>query len=149
MNAFRGQIRGGRLFVRDIRALRFARVDAPSWKITLLETMRRHPDLPDVDVVFNEGDYPIVQIPKDGAHQQRLYGRGTNRMRPPPVFSPTQSEHTYDIPFPDFSFSPPGKQGKDRLHTQRWEVAHKRVAEAGRGIPFEKKIPLAAFTVGE
>ena len=80
VNAFRGQIIGGRLFIKDIRSLQFARDYAPSWKITLLETMRRHRDLPDVDIVFNEGDYPIVQIPKDGAHQQRLYGRGSNGM---------------------------------------------------------------------
>jgi hypothetical protein len=120
VNAFRGQIIGGRLFIRDIRSLQFAREFAASWKITLLETMRRHRDLPDVDIVFNEGDYPIVQIPKDGAHQQRLYGRSSNGMKPPPVFSPTQSEMSFDIPFPDFSFSPPGNQGKDQLNTNRW-----------------------------
>lgn len=147
VNSFRGQIIGGRLFIRDIRSLQFARDYAPSWKITLLETMRRHRDLPDVDIVFNEGDYPIVQIPKDGAHQQRLYGRGSNGMKPPPVFSPTQSETTMDIPFPDFSFSPPGNKGEDRLNTNRWAAAHARVSAAGRAVPFEKKIPLAAFTV--
>jgi hypothetical protein len=27
-------------------------------------------------------------------------GRGSNGMKPPPMFSPTQSEMTYDIPFP-------------------------------------------------
>lgn len=147
VNSFRGQIIGGKLFIKDIRSLQFARDYAPSWKITLLETMRRHRDLPDVDIVFNEGDYPIVQIPKDGAHQQRLYGRGSNGMKPPPVFSPTQSETTMDIPFPDFSFSPPGNKGEDRLNTNRWAAAHVRVSAAGRAIPFEKKIPLAAFTV--
>ena len=146
VNAFRGQIIDGRLFIKDVRSLQFARDYAPSWKITLLETMRRHRDLPNVDIVYNEGDYPIVQIPKDGAHQQRLYGRGTNGMKPPPVFSPTQSENTKDIPFPDFSFSPPGTKGEDRLNTNRWAHAHVRVSQAGRAIPFGEKIPLAAFT---
>lgn len=94
----------------------------------------------------SEGDYPIVQIPKDGAHQQRLYGRGSNDMKPPPVFSPTQSENTLDIPFPDFSFSPPGTKGEDRLNTNRWAASHVRVSAAGRAVPFEEKVPLAAFT---
>jgi len=146
VNAFRAQIVGGRLFIKDIRSLLFARDYAPSWKITLLQTMKRHRDLPDIDAVFNEGDYPIVQLPKDGAHQQRLYGRGSNGMKPPPVFSPTASETSLDFPFPDFSFSPPGTEGKDRLNTNRWAAAHSKVLAAGREIPFDKKLPLAAFT---
>jgi len=146
VNSFRAQIVGGRLFIKDVRSLQFARDYAPSWKITLLEAMRRHRDLPDLDAVFNEGDYPVVQIPKDGAHQQRLYGRGSNGMKPPPMFSPTQSEMTYDIPFPDFSFSPPGRQGADRLNTHRYDHAHRTILAAGRAVPFADKLPLAAFT---
>ena len=110
VNSFRAQIIGGRLFVKDIRALEFARDYAPSWKITLLETMRRRRDLPDIDAVFNEGDYPIVLLPNDGAHAQRLYGREgmSNGQKPPPLFSPTTNvATTRDLPFPDFSFSPP------------------------------------------
>ena len=53
---------------------------------------------------------------------------------------------TRDVPFPDFSFSPPGVKGADRLSTTRWSVAHGRLMEAGVKIPFEKKMPLAAFT---
>ena len=149
VNSFRAQIIGGRLFVKDIRALEFARDYAPSWKITLLETMRRRRDLPDIDAVFNEGDYPIVLLPNDGAHAQRLYGREgmSNGQKPPPLFSPTTNVHmTRDVPFPDFSFSPPGVKGADRLSTTRWSVAHGRLLEAGAKIPFEDKIPLAAFT---
>jgi hypothetical protein len=67
-------------------------------------------------------------------------------MKPPPVFSPTQSETTFDIPFPDFSFSPPGNKGADRLNTNRWAAAHVRVSAAGRAVPFANKLPLAAFT---
>ena len=149
VNSFRAQIIGGRLFVKDIRALEFARDYAPSWKITLLETMRRRRDLPDIDAVFNEGDYPIVLLPNDGAHAQRLYGREgmSNGQKPPPLFSPTTNvATTRDLPFPDFSFSPPGVKGGDRLSTTRWSVAHGRLMEAGAKIPFEKKMPLAAFT---
>ena len=115
VNSFRAQIIGGRLFVKDIRALEFARDYAPSWKITLLETMRRRRDLPDIDAVFNEGDYPIVLLPNDGAHAQRLYGREgmSNGQKPPPLFSPTTNVHmTRDVPFPDFSFSPPRREGR-------------------------------------
>jgi protein glucosyltransferase len=149
VNAFRAQIIKGKLYVKDIRALQFARDFAPSWKITLLETMRRHVDLPDVDAVFNEGDYPISQLPNDGAHAQRLYGREgmENGQKPPPIFSPTvNTATTRDIPFPDFSFSPPGHRGADKLTTSRWSVAHTRVMAAGVAIPFEKKLPFAAFT---
>ena len=128
------------LFASELFRMYQRYAETNSWKITLLETMRRRRDLPDIDAVFNEGDYPIVLLPNDGARAQRLYGREgmSNGQKPPPLFSPTTNvATTRDLPFPDFSFSPPGVKGGDRLSTTRWSVAHGRLMEAGVKIPFE------------
>ena len=75
----------------------------------LLLTMKRWP-VPDLDAVFSGTDYPIMEIPRDPAHMQRMYGPGQPI---PPVFSPTANTVTHDLPWPDFSFFPPlGRCGK-------------------------------------
>ena len=94
VNSFRAQIIGGRLFVKDIRALEFARDYAPSWKITLLETMRRRRDLPDSTPCSTRAITSSL-LPNDGAHAQRLYGReGMSNGQAPPLFSLTTNVAT-------------------------------------------------------
>ena len=48
MYCLRAQIVGGRLYITDYRAIFFDRYYAPSRVMPLLETLRRHPNLPDV-----------------------------------------------------------------------------------------------------
>ena len=90
-----------------------------------------------------------MEIPRDAAHMQRLYGPG----RPiPPVFSPTTNTITHDLPWPDFSFFPQlanpacGKRCTHPLKTPRWHVAHPELLALGRKVAFEDKIDRAVFT---
>jgi hypothetical protein len=56
---------GGRLYVTDIRALWFARQFTASAKLTLLAVLRNFKgEIPDLDIVVNQGDYPVVLMPK-------------------------------------------------------------------------------------
>mmetsp|Transcript_41500 Transcript_41500/g.50296 ORF Transcript_41500/g.50296 Transcript_41500/m.50296 type:complete len:545 (+) Transcript_41500:180-1814(+) len=140
VTAFRARIIDGRLYIEDIRALWFARPYAASAKLTLLRAMKDYGPFPDLDVVINQGDYPVVVFPKDPDHWQRKYGN----VMMPPIFSPTGSGSSVDLPWPDFSFMPPS--GKHDLVTPRWDQARRNVLEAGSRIPWEQKLSLAAWT---
>jgi hypothetical protein len=62
---WRRQVIGGRLYVTDIRALWFARQFTASAKLTLLAVLRNFKgEIPDLDIVVNQGDYPVVLMPK-------------------------------------------------------------------------------------
>ena len=52
----------------------------------LLLTMKRWP-VPDLDAVFSGTDYPIMEIPRDAAHMQRMY----RAARPTPTLPPASS----------------------------------------------------------
>ena len=65
VTSFRAQIISGRLYVTDIRALWFARQFTASAKLTLLAVLRNfRGEIPDLDIVVNQGDYPVVLMPK-------------------------------------------------------------------------------------
>eukprot|EP00959_Pyramimonas_sp_CCMP1952_P399105 8362868-Pyramimonas_sp.AAC.1 len=68
--------------------------------------MKRH-KLPDLEAVFNQGDYPVTPSPRNPEHMTYLY----KNIRPPPVFSPTGSRTSYDIPWPDFRCPPMESRG--------------------------------------
>eukprot|EP00854_Cymbomonas_tetramitiformis_P014633 gene14633-17287_t len=115
------------------RAQPWARYSA-SMKLVLLETLRRHPDLPDVDIIVNQWDEPLVSA---NVHAYR-------NATPPPLFSTTRSPDTHDVPFPDFSFFYP--LTPHRLRTERWDLARPKVLRAGDSIAWEDKIDRAAFS---
>ena len=112
----------------------------------LLLTMKRWP-VPDLDAVFSGTDYPIMEIPRDAAHMQRMYGPG---VPVPPLFSPTANSVSLDLPWPDFSFFPPlgrcGKRCQHPLKTPRWQKAHPELLALGRKLPFAQRIDRAVFT---
>ena len=60
------QIHRGSLYLTDYRAIFFDRHYAPSRILPLLETLRRHPNLPDIDIVVAGNDEPRVPaVPGD------------------------------------------------------------------------------------
>ena len=62
----------------------------------ILQLLRRYPGrVPDLDLMFNCGDPPIVL--------SRIFS-GPNATSPPPVFNYCKDENTLDIVFPDWSF---------------------------------------------
>ena len=144
----RAQVIGGRLYITDLRAIFFDRHYAAARVMPLLLALKRFP-VPDLDAVFSGTDYPIMEIPRDGAHMERMYGKGQGI---PPVFSPTANTVSHDIPWPDFSFFPPlpnpacGKGCNHPLKTPRWQLAHKDLLALGRKLTFDEKIDRAVFT---
>ena len=144
----RAQVISGRLYITDLRSIFFDRHYAMARIMPLLLAMKRFP-VPDIDAVFSGTDYPIMEIPRDAAHMQRMYGPGLGI---PPVFSPTANSVTLDIPWPDFSFFPPlsdpkcGKQCIHPLKTPRWQLAHPQLLALGRKLNFDEKIDRAVFT---
>eukprot|EP00854_Cymbomonas_tetramitiformis_P000842 gene842-1326_t len=129
-----------RFFVKDVRALWFARQYTASAKLTLLHVLRTHPEIPDFDIVLNQGDYPVLLTPRNIEHFTYMY----NSTMPGPMFSPTSSSSTLDLAWPDFSFMPP--LGNHELVTPRWDVARPSVLRAGAQHPWEAKLDFAAWT---
>ena len=78
----------GRLYVTDYRAIFFDRYYAPSRVMPLLETLRRHPNLPDVDIVVAPNDEPRVKTLVDRKFWTRLCSRfpGGDEL-PPAMFA--------------------------------------------------------------
>jgi len=109
----------------------------------------KHFAVPNLDAVFSGTDYPIMELPRDAAHMQRMYGPGQPI---PPVFSPTANSVSLDLPWPDFSFFPPlpnpscGKRCQHPLKTPRWQLAHPELLALGRKLKFSEKIDRAVFT---
>ena len=56
----RNQIYGGSLYLTDYRAIFFDRHYAPARIMPILETLRRHPNLPNMDLVVAGNDEPRV-----------------------------------------------------------------------------------------
>jgi protein glucosyltransferase len=142
----RAQVIDGRLYITDLRSIFFDRHYAMARVMPLLLTMQRF-KVPDLDAVFSGTDYPIMDIPRDAAHMERMYGPG---QPVPPVFSPTANTASLDLPWPDFSFFPPeGRCGKECIHplkTPRWQRAHPELLKLGRKLSFDEKIDRAVFT---
>ena len=62
MYCMRAQVIGGNLYITDYRAIFFDRYYAPSRVMPLLETLRRHPHLPDLDLVVVLGDLELTGL---------------------------------------------------------------------------------------
>jgi len=144
----RAQVIDGRLYITDVRSIFFDRHYAMARVMPLLLAMKRF-KVPDLDAVFSGTDYPIIEMPRDAGHMQRMYGPGSPM---PPLFSPTANSISLDLPWPDFSFFPPlpnpkcGKRCTHPLKTPRWQLAHPELLALGRKIPFSERIDRAVFT---
>jgi len=141
----RAQVIDGRLYITDLRSIFFDRHYAMARIMPLLLAMKRFP-VPNVDVVFSGTDYPIIELPRDAAHMQRMYGPGQPI---PPLFSPTANSVSLDLPWPDFSFFPPLSapgMPSHPLKTPRWQKAHPSLLSLGAKTPFDDKIDRAVFT---
>ena len=92
------QIHKGSLYLTDYRAIFFDRYYAPARIMPILETLRRHPDLPDMDLVVAANDEPRIKTLVDSKFWTRLCARypgdqsNAGPLRgelPPPLFSST------------------------------------------------------------
>ena len=75
MYCMRAQVSQGRLYITDYRAIFFDRYYAPSRVMPLLETLRRHPNLPDVDLVVAAVDEPRIKTMADARDWSRTVAR--------------------------------------------------------------------------
>ena len=158
MYCMRAQVVSGRLYVTDYRAIFFDRYYAPSRVMPLLETLRWHPNLPDIDIVVAANDEPRIKTMADGRNpkywarlcdkypgiaRSKVSGQATIDL-PPPLFSSTISRHHLDLPWLDFSFFMPRKPHK--LRTPPWSKLHPRLVEQGGSVRWEDKVELAMHT---
>jgi len=155
MYCMRAQVIGGNLYITDYRAIFFDRYYAPSRVMPLLETLRRHPHLPDLDLVVAAVDEPRIKTlvsPKWWSRLCKAFSgvpppgaRGHNAADlPPPLFSSTISRHHLDLPWLDFSFFMPRKEHK--LRTPPWSVLHPQMVAQSASILWNSKIELAMHT---
>ena len=142
----RFQVHNGKLFVTDYAAIFFDRHYAPARVMPLLDTLRRHPDLPNLDIVVAGNDEPRVHnMPGD----ERLWRRMCDRhcaasATPPALFSSTTNRATFDLPWLDFAWFFPRRPHK--LRTPPWSVLHPQLFAAGGRVAWHSKVELAMHT---
>ena len=158
MYCLRAQVVGGNMYITDYRAIFFDRYYAPSRVMPLLETLRRHPNLPDIDIVVAANDEPRIKTLVSPKWWRRLCTaypgvapEGTphrfarrNVDLPPPLFSSTISRHHLDLPWLDFSFFMPRQPHK--LRTPPWSVLQPQLVAQSAAVRWADKIELAMHT---
>lgn len=165
------QIIQGSLYLTDYRAIFFDRHYAPARILPLLETLRRNPDLPDMDLVVAGNDEPRVPaIPGDRfswsrtctrwpggdgpppgispQEQTRRFQEGVRKERagplPPAIWASTTNRAVMDLPWVDFAWFFPRRPHK--LRTQPWSKLHGELVAAGGTVQWGDKIELAIHT---
>ena len=150
----RFQIIDGTLYVTDYRAIFFDRHYAPARVMPILETLRRHPSLPNMDLVVAGNDEPRVpSSPGDRYSWSKtcrrwpgsnaINGGVSNRM-PPAIFASTGNRAAFDLPWLDFAWFFPRRPHK--LRTPPWSVLQPQLVKAGGSVKWETKIELAMHT---
>lgn len=134
----RVQIIQRRLYVKDVRALELDRDYAVSRIAPLIDIIKAHPTLPNVDLMFGLNDQPQVAYNYRGPH-----ARAHDVLHPPPMFGATLSPRTVDIPWPDYSFWLPTRPHKTR--TPPWDTAREEILAAAAEWPWERKRRIAFF----
>ena len=131
MYCARLQVYQGGLYLTDYRAIFFDRHYAPSRIMPMLETLRRNPHLPDLDIVVAANDEPRVSsIPGDRSSWTKTCARwpgGTKGVLPPAMFSSTVNRGVMDLPWVDFAWFFPRRPHK--LRTPPWSVLHPELLE--------------------
>jgi len=143
----RMQIYKGALYLTDYAAIFFDRHYAPARVMPILETLRRHPNLPDIDIVVAGNDEPRVPaIPGDHRSWTRTCERwpGGRGDLPPVVFSPTVNPGVLDLPWFDFAWFFPRRPHK--LRTAPWSVLHAKLLEDGSKVKWADKFEIAMHT---
>ncbi|GMP61512.1 hypothetical protein CsSME_00023948 [Camellia sinensis var. sinensis] len=101
----------------------------------ILQLLRLYPGkLPDLDIMFECGDRPVIQ--------KRDYG-GSNANNVTPMFHYCASDSTLDIVFPDWSF-----WGWPELHIKPWEALSKDLEEGNQRVKWIDRIPYAHWKGG-
>jgi hypothetical protein len=154
MYCLRAQISQGKLYITDYRAIFFDRYFAPSRVLPLLETLRQHPGLPDVDLVIAAVDEPRIKTlvhPKEWTRLCARYPAGHHHpvktgddQLPPPLFSSTVNRAHLDLPWLDFGFFLPRKEHK--LRTPPWSIVREQILQHSQRIRWEDKVELAMHT---
>lgn len=149
MYCSRMQVHKGKLYLTDYRAIFFDRHYAPARVLPLLETLRRHPHLPDMDLVVAANDEP--RIPSQPGDRRswskscRLWPGGlSGGQMPPALFSSTVNSAHMDLPWIDFAWFFPTRPHK--LRTPRWRELHGTLLKAGRAVAWANKVELAMHT---
>jgi len=116
----------------------------------ILETLRRHPNLPNMDLVVAGNDEPRVPAhPGDRYSWTKLCGKyngGTwqKPLLPPAIFASTINRAAFDLPWLDFAWFFPRRPHK--LRTPPWSVLHGELVAAGKSVAWEDKVELAMHT---
>ncbi|CAL5397852.1 unnamed protein product [Camellia sinensis] len=96
----------------------------------ILQLLRLYPGkLPDLDIMFECGDQPMIQ--------KSDYG-GSNANNVTPMFHYCGSDSTFDIVFPDWSF-----WGWPEIHIKPWEALRKDLEEGNKRVKWIDRIPYA------
>jgi len=146
----RMQIIDGALYLTDYRAIFFDRHYAPARIMPILETLRRHPNLPNMDLVVAGNDEPRVpSMPGDRYSWSKTCGRwpgGTSRgsKLPPAIFASTINRAVFDLPWLDFAWFFPRRPHK--LRTPPWSRLHGDLVAAGKSVTWASKVELAMHT---
>jgi len=148
------QVIKGSLYITDYRAIFFDRHYAPARILPILETLRRHPNLPDMDLVVAGNDEPRVpSSPGDRFSWSKTCKRwpGMNVVRggptgvlPPAIFASTVNRAAFDLPWLDFAWFFPRRPHK--LRTPPWSKLQPQLVAAGATVLWETKIELAMHT---
>ena len=152
----RMQVIRGTLYLTDYRAIFFDRHYAPARVLPLLETLRRHPQLPDMDLVVAGNDEPRAPAVAGDRYSWSntcdrwpgsTVGRREGRkgpVMPPATWAATTNRGVMDLPWVDFAWFFPKRPHK--LRTPPWSVLHPQLVEAGGKAAWEGKIELAMHT---
>ena len=113
----------------------------------ILETLRRNPNLPDMDIVVAGNDEPRVPSnPGDRYSWSRTCSRwpGQAGKMPPAIFASTINRAVFDLPWLDFAWFFPRRPHK--LRTKPWSELHPALVKAGGSVEWSDKIELAMHT---
>ncbi|XP_020572569.1 O-glucosyltransferase rumi homolog [Phalaenopsis equestris] len=92
----------------------------------ILQLLRRYPgQIPDLDLMFNCEDMPVVHAPNGGRS-------------PPPLFRYCKDDTTLDIVFPDWSF-----WGWPEVNIRPWNTLAEELNEANERLPWREREPYA------
>jgi hypothetical protein len=125
---FRLVVLGGRTYVETLRRPFQTRDVFTQWGI--LQLLARYPGrVPDLDLMFNYGDMPMVRA-ADFADDHSA--------PPPPVFHYCKDDATLDVLFPDWSF-----WGWPEVNIRPWAPLLEEVARENRRVPWPEREPYA------
>ncbi|XP_057496567.1 uncharacterized protein LOC130781378 isoform X1 [Actinidia eriantha] len=118
----------GRVYVKTYQKSYQTRDVFTVWGI--LQLLRLYPGkLPDLDIMFECGDKPVIQ--------KKDYG-GSEDAKIPPLFHYCGSDSTFDIAFPDWSF-----WGWPELQIKPWEMLRKELEGGNNRVKWEERKPKA------